>query len=54
MKEFDQVERFEFYPFYGEGETVQEEEGGYIQYEDYKDLLEAYNDLKWRMEGLEH
>jgi len=28
--------------------------GAKVVYEDdYKDLLEAYNDLKWRMEGLE-
>ncbi len=27
--------------------------GNYVEYGDYKDLLEAYQELKWRMEELE-
>lgn len=27
--------------------------GNYVEYDDYKELLEAYQELQWRMEGLE-
>lgn len=27
--------------------------GNYVEYDDYKELLEVYQELKWRMEQLE-
>lgn len=48
MKDFDKPERLEF--------TMQGMEdyefGSYVEWIDYKDLLEAYKELKFILEGL--
>lgn len=50
MKDFDIVARYEYYDYAGLQYT---DEGSYVYYEDYQDLLEGYKELKWRMEQLE-
>ncbi len=50
LTDFDNVPRFEYYKDAG---IHCDEEGTLVDYEDYKDLLGAYKEIKWRMEQLE-
>lgn len=49
MKDFDTPERLE----YTNQGMEWYEFGSYVEWIDYKDLLEAYKELKFRLDGLE-
>jgi hypothetical protein len=46
MKDFASVRRYTFYQEYGNGSQEDEPDGESVDYEDYKQLLEAYEDTK--------
>lgn len=53
MKDFTAVRRYTFYTEYGNGVQEDEPEGDSVDYQDYKELLEAYQELKFVLEGLD-
>ena len=52
MTDFESVQRWEAESDNDCPYMVHYKEGGYVSYEDYQDLLEAYKEIKWMYEGL--
>lgn len=54
LKRFNPETIYGEMPWYSTQADMEEwEDGEYVLYEDYKDLLDKYEDLKYRMDGLE-
>jgi len=55
MKDFSKTQRWDIYAVGDYSNTEYEEysEGDWVRYEDHRELLEEYLELKVRMDGLE-
>lgn len=49
MEEFENVKRW----FHGQEKVFLHQEGNWVTWKEYEALLNAYKELKFRMEGLE-
>lgn len=58
MRDFDKVSRYwpdemVYRDRWEQASMLDAEDGGWVEYEAYDDLLQAYKELKWRMDQLE-
>lgn len=51
--DFNSVDRYEVKTGFLSYSVEEKEDGHFVVYDDYKELLDAYNDLKFILEGLE-
>ena len=57
MKDFNEVQRYlwedDNYSEHGGGYLYTSDNGQYVEYEDYKELLKQYSELSYRLKGLD-